>query len=547
MKQVASQTLPQAINGIGGIGKTQTVIEYAYRYHRDYQAIFWILADTRTTLISAFITIAAMLGLPVQNEQDSTVIIAAVKNWFHRNTAWLLILDNADDLVMVRDFLPSRSTEQHVLLTTRAQSIEPLARSLELDKMDLQDGTLLLLQRTKILSSSTGLDQVTLQQRTEAEAIVKVLDGLPLALDQAGAYIDETQCGLSGYLDLYHVRHQDLLQWRSPLADYPETVATTWSLSFQKIEQTNPAAADLLRLCSFLNADAIPEEIFIKGASDLGLVLKPVAADMFKLNEAIRELRKFSLVRRDPDVKTLTVHRLVQLVLIGQMKKRAKQQWAERTVRAVYRAFPDVASVDWQDCQRYIPHVQACMTHIKQWNIKCVEASKLLDRAGFYLWKCGQYAQAESFCELALSISQETLGREHPDVALYLNDLGLLYQTQSKYTQALPLYEQALAIREKTLGPAHLDVAITLNNLALLYRAQGKYIQAEQLLLRALNIRKETLGEEHPDVALCLFNLAGLYRKQGKDEQAVPLFMQALTIYEQTLGADHPSLAPVLD
>jgi tetratricopeptide (TPR) repeat protein len=413
--------------------------------------------------------------------------------------------------------------------------------------MDLREGTLLLLRRTKMLTSSAGLDQVTPRERTEAETIVKALDGLPLALDQAGAYIDETQCGLSGYLDLYHARHQDLLQWQSPLASYPETVATTWSLSFQKIEQANPAAADLLRLCAFLNADAIPEEIFTKGAADLGPILKPVAADLFKLNEAIRELRKFSLIRRDPDTKTLTVHRLVQLVLIDKMKKRTRQQWIERAVRAVYRAFPNVESAAWQDCQRYIPHIQACMTHIEQWNIKCIEASKLFDRAGFYLWKCGQYAQAETFCGLALAIGEETLGKEHPDVALYLNNLALIYQTQSKYTQALSLYEQALAIREKALGPTHLDVAVTLNNLALIYRAQGKYMLAEQLFLRSLSIRRQTLGEEHRDVALCLHNLAGLYQKQGKSELAEPLFIQALAIYEHAHGEDHLAAAPVLD
>src|SRR5207248_10617797 len=140
--------------------------------------------------------------------------------------------------------------------------------------------------------------------------IVQELGGLPLALDHAGAYLEESSCSPQDYLSLYRKQRTALLSRRGGfVTDHPEPVATTWSLSFQQVERVNPAAADLLRLCAFLDPDAIPEEIIIKGASELGHALHIVAIDPFALNRSIEALRKFSLVRRNPNTRMLTIHR----------------------------------------------------------------------------------------------------------------------------------------------------------------------------------------------------------------------------------------------
>src|SRR5207245_650497 len=123
--------------------------------------------------------------------------------------------------------------------------------------------------------------------------------------------------------------------------DHPEPVATTWSMAFQKVEEAHPAAAELLRLCAFLDPDAIPEELLTEGASELGAVLASVVTDPFKLNEAIEVLRRYSLIRRNAATKVLTMHRLVQAVLKDGMEKRTQKRWAERVIRAVNEAFPD--------------------------------------------------------------------------------------------------------------------------------------------------------------------------------------------------------------
>ena len=313
--RTAALTQPQAITGLGGVGKTQTAVEYTYRYHTDYKAVLWVKADLREVMISDFVSIADLLNLPEKNEQDQNRVVNAVKRWLQSNSDWLLVCDNADDLKMVRDFIPTAGIG-HTLLTTRAQAMDRLARRIELEKMEIEEGALFLLRRANIIASEVSLDDAAEADRATAKEISKAMDGHPLALDQAGAYIEETACSLSDYLKLYQTRRAELLARRGGVApDHPEPVTTTFSLSFRKVAQANPASIELLKLFAFLHPDAIPEEIITEGVPDLGSILRPVAADPYKLNIAIAELLKYSLVHRNAETKTISIHRLVQAVL----------------------------------------------------------------------------------------------------------------------------------------------------------------------------------------------------------------------------------------
>jgi tetratricopeptide (TPR) repeat protein len=420
------------------------------------------------------VTLAHLLKLPEQQEQDQHLMVEAVKRWFHDRARWLLIFDNADDLIMTRAYLPVGG-QGHILLTTRAQATSSIAQRIEVERMDPEEGTLFLLHRANILDLGAPLATASQIDRLKASEIVQEMGGLPLALDQAGAFIEETQCGLSDYLQLYRTRQADLLKRRGKLVtDHPDSVATTWSLSFEKVEQANPVAADLLRLCAFLDPDAIPEEIISKGAPALGPVLRAVAAEPIKLNEAIADLRTYSLVRRNPD-HTLTIHRLVQAVLKQGMNANTRRRWAERAVRAVSHAFPEVDYNTWLHCQQYIPQVQTCASLIDQWGMTFPEATQLLMQAGDYLEQSAQYAQADPLLQRALAIREKILGPEHLDTGYALHQLAILYGDQGKYEQAEPLYLSALAIKEKILGPEHPDTGNTLHSLAVLYRRQGRY------------------------------------------------------------------------
>ncbi len=119
---LAALTQPQAITGLGGIGKTQSAVEYAYRSSNDYQAVLWVTASTRETLIVSFLDLARLLNLPEKDEQDQMITVQAVKRWLEKHDDWLLIVDNADDLAMVEEFLPTGGTG-HIVLTTHSQAL----------------------------------------------------------------------------------------------------------------------------------------------------------------------------------------------------------------------------------------------------------------------------------------------------------------------------------------------------------------------------------------------------------------------------------------
>lgn len=543
--RTAALTQPQALYGLGGIGKTQTAAEYAFRYGDEYAHVFWMRAATRDTLAADFVRLAQLLDLPEKDEQDQPRMVAAVKRWLAVHEGWLLILDNADDLRLAQEFLPT-SHKGYVLFTTHAQAAGAIAASIEVAQLTPREGSLLLLRWTKLLDLDAPLDQAQAADRTAAERIAREMDGLPLALVQAGAYVEETGCSLADYLRLYATHRKELLARHSRfLIDYPETVATTWSLSFLRVEQQSPAAADVLRLCAFLAPDAIPEELLMHGAAELGTVPGAEASDPFKLNEALEVLRRYSLVRRNGKTHMLSIHRLVQIVLKESMDQEAQRAWAEQTVRAVNAAFPetDYGTNHQYYSQYYLPHVQECAALINEYHLHFPEAARLLHQAGAFLYIHGFHPQSQSLHQQALAVGEQVFGSEHPAVAESLNALAVLARNQGDYEQAERFHRQALAIREKTLGPEHPATARSLNDLGVLYRTQGKYEQAEPLLQQALSIREQALGFEHPDTLITFINLAKLYLEQREYEQAEQLLKQALATGERVLEPEHPLIA----
>lgn len=550
--KAGTSTLPQVLVGLDSIGKTQIAVEYAYRYGRNYQSILWAKADSRKTLVSDFVAIADLLNLPEKNVQDQNLAVAAVRSWMEDHTDWLLIFDNVDNLGMVSDFIPSTS-KGHILLTTQVPTTARIAQRVNIDGMDPEEGALLLLRLANVLAPEAPLASASESDRITAIEMSQVMDGLPLALELAGAYIRETHCGLAGYMDRYSRKCTDLQKWRSETApDYPESVATTCVLTLEEIKRTNSAAVELLHLCAFLYPDAIPQEIITEGFNDFIRVPQLDAANPFTLDSALNELLTYSLVRpaavhHTSDAGTLTIHRLVQAILRDEMDKEPHREWAERTTRVVNYVFPHVKFSTWERCERYLPHAQVSAECIKQWDIVVPEAVQLLHRAAYYLKERGQYPQAESLSIQALKIQEKVLGLEHLDVAQSLDHLAEIYHVQSKYSEAESHYQRALAIRERALGPNAADVAQSLNNLATLYNDRGRYSEAEPLFKRALDIREQVLGLSHPDVATSLNNLALLYRTRGKYDKAEPLFKRALNIREQTLKPIHPDRATSLN
>jgi tetratricopeptide (TPR) repeat protein/transcriptional regulator with XRE-family HTH domain len=548
-------TQSSALSGMGGVGKTQIALEYAYGHALDYSAVFWIGAETVESIISSLLRIAEVLQLPQRDDQDQQRVLAAVGRWLTTHHDWLLIWDNLEDFELLARFLPS-TRPGAILITTRCQALGTLAHGIDLEPMGEEESVMLLLRRAKLVGPQATADEVqhvTMEKPAVyavAQQLVTKLGRLPLALDQAGAYIEETGCGLVEYVQRYSQKRQLLLDRRGLASDHPLSVVATIRLACQRVAEQQPAAVELLRCCAFLYADAIPEELLLAGVDYLGPVLGPVVADATAFDLALATLRKYSLVQRNPDTRMLSLHRLVQVIVQEELSEQEQAQWRQRLIRLLSDVFPTIppeTTVElWEQCERLLPHVMTSIV-TKPEHLQNQDLAEVLFKASRYLFQRSRYDQGSLLCQRALLLFEQTLGPQYPQVALALYTLAGFYRQQGKYEQAEPLYERALQIREQALGPLHPDVAASLNNLAFVYRERGKYEQAEPLYERALQIREQALGPLHPNVAFSLNGLAILYRDIGKIDRAELFFRQSVQILEQALGPDHPDVARPLN
>lgn len=579
----AALSQPMAICGLGGIGKTQVAIEYIYRYRDEYEPILWVKADSRDSIVSDYVSIAKYLHLPVKDDSDQNLVVTAVRNWLRTNDKWLLVLDNADDPRLIEYFLPS-NLQGYILLTSRAPSFDNLGitNPIEIKKMLTEEAKEFFFKRT----GRRDLDQAEVCSLQE---LITELDCLPLAMEQAGAYIHKLNCSFTEYLYSYRRHGLELLKKsKVQSTQYPKSVSTTWLLNFEQVEQTSKISADILFASAFLNCNNIPFDIFIKGSEELGenihSLLHGIEDDALIFKEALKPLRQFSLITTYYDKTTFDIHRLVQVVLKDRIEKNEQKLWAERTYKALNCVFPDAEYKNWELCDKLLPHAQACAEYIKQWNFETEESAKLLSKAGIYLHERARFKESESLLKSSLEIRKKVLEPDHFDISESLNKLGNLYRDLGKYSEAETLYVRALEIRENTLKPEDSAIAESLNYLGELYCDFGRYSEAESLNVRALEIRENTskpedpaiaesldhlariyvhlgrfseaeslriraldisekaYGSEHPEVGACLNNLAGVYSKLGRYSEAQTLLIRSLNISEKALGPEHPAV-----
>lgn len=365
-----------AIGGIGGIGKTQTALEYSYRFRHEYHAVLWIRADTDEVFLSDCLALTRHLRLSCKGVEN---VYEPLNHWLCTHSHWLLILDNIENMALINTIFPFGGTG-HVLLTTHLPSLGGVAQYIMLNGLEPNEGQHFLLRRAGYNTTDKMICPV---EREAAMTISSLVVGLPLALDQAGAYIEETGCSIADYLACYCRNSAILLDRRGKSSlDHPLSVSATFSLPYKKLEQSHPAAFELLSLCAFLYSDAIPEEIILQALLEPDLVLQQRVRNPLLFDETLLIVRRLSLISRDPNTKTLTVHRLVQTVIKAGMDQQEQRKWAERVVHMLNRVLLnlDIYTVQLAS-QRYFLQIQTCMALISQWNITSLEASQLLHYA----------------------------------------------------------------------------------------------------------------------------------------------------------------------
>ena len=541
-------TQTQTIHGLGGIGKTRLAVEFGWWAweNEKFAAVLFVGAETPERLRASLAGLAGekVLGLDGQKEEEQ---IAAVQQWLGSNKGWLMILDNADTEEMaceVEGLLPSLANGA-VVITSRYTRWSAAVRPQELGLLDPQQARQFLLERTAGRRSETGEDE------SDAEKLAEELGYLPLALEQAGAYIVHNTMTFGDYLEKWRNEREDVLKWYNEREmKYPVSAAVTFQRTF---EELSPAGRAVLRLAALLAPEPVPTAMFEEGSGIVAEAASVMAEELGKerglkcdVEEAVGELAAYSMI--DKEAKTFSMHRIVRDVIQLRIQERDRHGWIEMALRIV-NGFAPTESGDvrtWPIWDVLRPHAETIVRAADQ--AKITEPTAwLMSVLGTYLHYKGLYDESERWKCRALAIDEAAFGKDHPDVARGLNNLARLYQDTNRLKEAEPLMKRVVDILENPGGQPLPNYAVALNNLALLYQATNRLKEAEPLYKRALAIDEAAFGRDHPDVATDLNNLAELYRTTSRYKQAEPLYKQVVNIFAKAYGEKHPNVATALN
>jgi tetratricopeptide (TPR) repeat protein len=541
--QTTAITQTQTIYGLGGIGKTRLAVEYAWASGERYDTALFVVADPPKDLRSGLANLArpALLNLP-EYAAGAEDTLAAVLCWLRDHDRWLLILDNVDSKEAeqaVMEILPSLSAGR-VLITSRIRDWPAVIQKRTLGTLSVEEGKEFLLVRTE--NDRSRMEDDAEQARRLAEE----LGGLPLALEQAAAYIAHHQMSLFGYLEDWQREREQVLNWYDlSVMQYPASVAVTWQKTFQ---QLSPTAAAILRLTAYLAPDPIPSKMFEEGVAIVkeatGLLHQEIGEQpsATSVKDGIAELSNYSMVNREAE--NFTVHRMVQDALRSSIPEESRKDWIEHTLRLVNYFSPtepgDVRT--WPIWDPLQPHATQVVQHADEAGIAHPTAD-LKAQLAILLFHKGLYRDAEPLMRRVLQIDEDSFGPNHPNVARDLNNLAQFFHTMNQPTDAEPLIRRALQIDEDSFGPNHPRVAIQLNSLARSLKDTNRLEEAEPLVRRALQIDEDHFGPNHPQVAGDLSNLAQLLWNTNRLEEAEPMLRRALEIDEDSFGPNHPEVA----
>ncbi|MYX12811.1 tetratricopeptide repeat protein [Streptomyces sp. SID8374] len=563
---------PQTLYGLGGVGKTQVALEYVHRFMADYDLVWWISSEQGDDVVASLAELAVRLG--AQGGEDMAAASQEAVDLLRRGVPserWLLVFDNADDPETLRRFFPQGGSG-HILVTSRNQSWSQHGDALPVDVFLREESVEHLQRRAPGLSDE------------DADQVATAVGDLPLAVEQAAAWIAETATPIDTYLEQLARQAPQVLALNQP-AGYPEPVAATWNISIARLRERSPAAVRLLQLCAFFAPEPISANLLY--SKEMIEALKPYDSSLQEklvLGRVIREIGRFALAKVDQVSNSIQVHRLVQAVIKAQLTEEEQREARHVVHRILAGARPDDDEpIDnpetWPRFATIWPHLgPSDARHCKEpetrrllidrvrylWKrgdvstagtlgeeLRQIWLEMLGERDLQYLYLCfhlsnilrtrGRYVEAKELDEFTLRRQREVLGPEHPHTYMTTSSLAIDLGLLGDYGRAIELATEAHDGFSQIFHDSHPRTLAAANNLALNLRSIGQYARAREIDQDVYDRRTEVLGAKHPYSLSSAMNLARDLREVGRYEDSVGLLSRTYESFKETLGRTYPT------
>jgi hypothetical protein len=520
--------LPQALRGLGGVGKSQLAVEYAYRHRMDFDFIWWIPAERPVQIQASLVELGQRLGLGTPSDVNLavTMVIDALRGNSRSSQKipqnWLLIFDNAENPQDTWPYLPTGSSGR-ILITSRNSQWINLAQPLEVDVFRRTESIELLLRRGPDLSTN------------DADRLARALGDLPLAIEQAAAWRAETGMPADEYIRLLRDKQVEMLDLPGPL-DYRKSVAAAWNVSLDKLRVHNPMALRLLQMCAFFAPEPIPRPMLVNttGQPDLDLVIQ----DPLRLNEAIRDINRCALARIDHRVNSIQLHRLVQAILKNQMSQESRMimRHAAHLLLAANDPHLPHDAERWPEYSELYPHIVASNA------IECSDSTvrELIVNTAQFLNFWGELRTSLELSQQAYDTWLSRLGASHMDTLKIGRWLGCMLWANGNFQRSSEFNVELLEIHRATLGDDHEDTLDAMGSVAGDRRARGDFAGALELSQMIHERCVERFGHNDLLTLTAAHNVGVSLRLSGK-------FVEAKTqdeiTYQRRLkvcGYEHP-------
>jgi tetratricopeptide (TPR) repeat protein len=557
-----------AITGMGGLGKTELVTQYARQYQDHYDGIIWFNARQRILAAEVFELFTLKFGLEIPQTQGEKLLT------LQEQVAWcwlqypetqkpvLIVVDDLTDLTQLQDVV-SPETRFRVLITTRQQHLDP--NSIQELPLEVLSPPIAL----ELLQKQLGKNhQRVVNEPETATEICEFLGNLPLGIILVGSYLT-TDLGLSLTQMLERLQKRKLaetaLQKRETINQTQLGIKAAFNLTWETLDTQTQYLGAFLSLFSpqFILWDLVVGVIELEVENEE----KQLIWTKEELTTSKKRLYQVNFLQTGQESpEAYTIHNLVRLFLQEQLAEVGeKQPILERTFITpmifVAERLPqsptseDIENVKtvvvhWEDLgKRLIDEINQKTAAKNNLPVSMVadEILWVFTGLGRFYKRQGLYQVAEFWYQQLVKVCQTLFTGDHFNVATSLNNLALFYHNQGKYSKAEHHYIDALEMRKRLFTGDHPDVAQSLNNLAGLYHSQGRYSEAEPRYFDALEMRKRLFTGDHPDVAQSLNNLAGLYHSQGRYSEAEPRYFDALEMRKRLFTGDHPDVASSLN